>query len=873
MKKLFTLIALLAVTAMGVHAQEKKTWDFTKGLSPETIENLNADATNWTANGADSDGNTNNWQNAVKPSTTEPLKANGEVIAETNHLLFDIGKNKGNSIHLATTKMRLTRDNTIITFPQLKRGQRVTIVGRSANGSATDRGIAPVQDYLTLVDGTTTNGNCIFLGNQVDGSLGTYSFTWEVQAESNDPVDVQFQLKPKGGIDFTLFMIDEGDQAKVINVAYVSDGSQDAVSSYLSARQNTQLTAINAAAMPSMEELCLYDVVVIGPTVPAEGPVAQTLKELLPWTPVLNLNAQLYDTWGYGQPVMPTSEWARIVNMRHALFNNLTIDGGEIISDDDITAIIMSASGEPLQGVVLGSYFEGDAVPAVGMEDGDAPAMMHVHNANHNSYVYLPSVSNYTTSGLAVLENALTLLADSKRDITAATAPSISRVYKDLATEVTIKAPSLPKAQVYYTTNGKEPTTASTLYEGTFVLTQPCTVKAVAIAEGYTLSSVAELAIEIKEQPKTPAIAYEMEDGKTTVTLNCETEDAVIWYNFDNTTDTIKSARYAEPFTIQMPQNVTAFSVAGGEVWSEVAEQRVLVRNPRVVIDVAAHFDAANWNSWSNGNGVFPWGKTAQQAYEQEETFQYDDQGELVTDDNGEPVTITVVGDLMAEAVTFEEPGDEPHWLIKSYGEAVIWQNNGASTDKVGTDEGGYYPSVAEDIDPLFPVTKNDIQFSAVYKNDLPNASIETMTKYQAPLDIVVLANMEGGPLEAQVSADGENWQTVGDEIEKTGKKRMWKKYTRMYDGTDQVFVRLAHRSGSVAEKVFDIYIANQGEQSLALLEQLNAELSGIETVGTAKAKTPAGIYTLGGTRLAKMQRGLNIVVQADGSVRKVMIK
>ena len=168
---------MMLMLVMGMSAQVKKTWDFTKGLSDETIENLNADASHWASNGTGEDGATNNWKNIGKPATDSYLLANGVVIPETEGLYFDIGSNKDNSIHLATTKMRLTRKSTKITFPKLANGQKITIVGRSANSTATNRGIAPVQSYLKLIDGTQTDGACIFLGNQVEGSLGTYSFT------------------------------------------------------------------------------------------------------------------------------------------------------------------------------------------------------------------------------------------------------------------------------------------------------------------------------------------------------------------------------------------------------------------------------------------------------------------------------------------------------------------------------------------------------------------------------------------------------------------------------------------------------------------------------------------------------------------------
>ena len=63
------------------------------------------------------------------------------------------------------------------------------------------------------------------------------------------------------------------------------------------------------------------------------------------------------------------------------------------------------------------------------------------------------------------------------------------------------------------------------------------------------------------------------------------------------------------------------------------------------------------------------------------------------------------------------------------------------------------------------------------------------------------------------MSADGSEWTTIG-EIAKTGKSRMWSKYTFSYDGADKVFVRVTEEVASAGPKVFDIYIATAGEKS-----------------------------------------------------------
>lgn len=227
MKPRITWSILLVTFAMTTSAQQRKSWNFYKGLSFETIANLNADTDNWGSNAQEEDGTTYNWKNVVKQSADGYLTANGQVIEELRGLRIDIGSNKDNSIHLQDVrangtvgKMRLTRKDTKIHFPKLANGQTITIQGRSANRAATNRGIAPVQNYLKFLaeeSSPQTDGNCIFLGHDETnpsiyyGEATTYTFKWKVETEATDSVDVTFTLTPEGGIDFYYFMIDGGD--------------------------------------------------------------------------------------------------------------------------------------------------------------------------------------------------------------------------------------------------------------------------------------------------------------------------------------------------------------------------------------------------------------------------------------------------------------------------------------------------------------------------------------------------------------------------------------------------------------------------------------------------------------------------------------
>ncbi|MDE6379042.1 MAG: hypothetical protein K2L11_01110, partial [Muribaculaceae bacterium] len=209
-KFLALLLFLFLLNPMGMSADSRRIWDFTKGLSARTVENLNADEEHWTTDRTDSNGVTDRWKIVGEFSYTEPLKADGEIIAETDNLLFAIAGQPTNSILISQDNLRLGRPNSTITFPHLRNGQTVTIVGQSPNKTADSRGISPVQDYLKYVgdENALVDGQCIFLGRELPGSQDVYMFSWQVQTDEDGEVDVQFQIGPEGGIDFMMFAID-----------------------------------------------------------------------------------------------------------------------------------------------------------------------------------------------------------------------------------------------------------------------------------------------------------------------------------------------------------------------------------------------------------------------------------------------------------------------------------------------------------------------------------------------------------------------------------------------------------------------------------------------------------------------------------------
>lgn len=874
MKRLLTLAALLMLV-LGINAQDKKTWDFTQGLSEETVANLNADATNWASNGTDKEtGVTNNWKNNNNSFNKSNLMANGVVIPETAGLIFDIGSNKSNSIHLAQNKLRLTRKNTTITFPQLTNGQTITIEGKSAKGTATNRGIAPVQSYLKFQadeSSPQTGGACIFLGNQVEGAEaeGKYTFVWKVETESTEPVDVQFKLTPDAGIDFTLFMIDKGDAPSVEEaqpVAYIYDGSLDDDYAYVYLEGSSDkftLTPVDASNTEETAETLRsnYSAVVISPTIGADHPYLSTIKQTIAYVPVLNLNTAIYEALGYGKAVASTSNILSVLQENETLFDGIdTTEGIELLTDGTIT------------GVELGEYFAADDIIA---NAGDVVAM-HIHNAKRNAYMLLPlsiadmAVANQDNIAL-LIPNALSTLIATKRDVTAVGKPVIATVQEDGSTTVSLSATN--SKNIYYTLDGSDPTVESTLYTEPFVLTEPTTVKAFATGDGYTDSEIASKDVTIFTQASAPSITVSQEEGKSVVSFS-SAEGVDIYYNYIGSTVLTESAKYTEPIELTQPTTIYAFAVGGDYLMSELSSQFVAINgidNKTLRWDVVSHFDA-NADEWSgkgqqqdaegniiNANYFFTWGKNAGAYWDESSATDG-------TDEDGNPITVYTE---TLEPETYES-GD---WRIKSIGQVMTWekldlQNNIGDTNYRN-------PDSAEDaigVNDQEGITNNALTFGKQPTGGPFNASLESTVAFQAPFDVVIYAgNGNAGEIptmQVETSADGETWTKLGD-VNYSLIKRNYKKTHLSYEGTDQVYVRIVHTDAKSSGQVYDLYIMNNGEYS-----QGSDVTTAINDVQSSEA-VRTEVYSLNGVRANAAVRGISIVrtTYADGKVvtRKVV--
>ena len=891
MKKLFTLTLLAVLVSLGANAQGlRKTWDFRNGFSQKTVNALKADQEefgdskywrNYESDAAKADSKhfwnaSADFKNADKMACThnggvekvieelEGLRFTSSTAAKKVVISYDESQSENadspNGLYpYGKSHIWINGKNETIEF-QANCGQQIRI-GIESHKNTEARGISLTTSAgeLTLESGEVTPkffNECV----------------WTLSGDASEVATLN--IKTTNGCHIYYIIVGEGDDpnANKTKVAYLTegnDGTAEAAYQALAANDmlNVSVTDLTEKMARSHEFWSKFDAIVIGPSVNTS---AGEVKDLISFYPILNLNAKLYDVWGYGTATTVTEPIAVINNLKSNLFTGFEA-GTDYLSEDEINFFQLSDAS--YTGVTLGDFFVGDEIVASDISNSQVAAI-HTHNLYHNAYIFMPAEAAISTPKL--LTNAIDALKSSKSEITKTSAPKITLEYKNLNTNIlmAMAASNLPKPHIYYTLDGSEPTVASTEYTEMLNVKAPCTVKAVVIAEGYLLSEVATKEVEIFSQPASPVIAQINESGATSVTLTCETEDVDIWYNYQESNDTALSMKYTEPFVLKAPTTVTAFSVAAGQVFSELATKRVVVKDAVVRRDVIGHFDA-NTDEWgvnaSGGTGStvyhFSWGKNAASIYDTT-------QDPIAT--NVDPETGDETPVYPEKPYEFWVPSEESEWELKSKGQVLIYQTLSAGLD-VGNDA-GYNPETSSDIIDYAPITKQDIQFGGKVSGEPLTAAIQSRKKFQGPFNLVTYVGTASGNearMVLQVSPDSVTWSNVGDAMVTSAVKRLWKGYERNYEGTDEVYVRIIQESGSTGAQIYDIYVLNTGETSTALKAQFDEEYAtaGIEAIDNKKAKVTKGIYNLNGIRQSSLKRGLNIIVKDDSSVEKVLVK
>ncbi|MCP4377572.1 MAG: hypothetical protein GY794_15515, partial [bacterium] len=145
-------------------------------------------------------------------------------------------------------------------------------------------------------------------------------------------------------------------------------------------------------------------------------------------------------------------------------------------------------------------------------------------------------------------------------------APVISPASGSYFGSVDVSITAEPDATIYYTTDGSVPTTLSSLYTGSFLLTLDTTVQAIAVLSGRSDSPVSSanyvVSLDLLAPTIDPASGTYLD--LVTVSMTPGVSGALVYYTTDGSVPTTSSIVYTGPFDLTADATVRAITVLSG---------------------------------------------------------------------------------------------------------------------------------------------------------------------------------------------------------------------------------------------------------------------------------------------------------------------
>ena len=245
-------------------------------------------------------------------------------------------------------------------------------------------------------------------------------------------------------------------------------------------------------------------------------------------------------------------------------------------------------------------------------------AMIHYTTDGSTPEESSPAGSTVTitgTPGENVIVKAIAIADGTDKAVSAATftytimdrlaAPSASVPDGAVFTEEGAVELTAETGRIYYTTDGTDPTTASSLYKKSITVKESVTIKAIAVADDYEQSEISSFTYGFADQVAAPTANFasgELEMG-TEVTFSTETEGASIYYRTDgmepDPDEKTGLTLYTGPIRVEKAVTFKVIAVKKQMADSKVLTAGYTVREP-VVIEEAVEEETIQD---SNGTG------------------------------------------------------------------------------------------------------------------------------------------------------------------------------------------------------------------------------------------------------------------------------
>ena len=677
--------------------------------------------------------------------------------------------------------------------------------------------------------------------------------------------DIAIKFTAKAGVDYYFFVAGSkmrwvgctyqqtsaGNAEAAKKIAWISstdDPDNNDIYKMVSPTDGYEYTAISSNATDvSADSLRTFDAVVISTDVTTDDAMYSVLEQNIAYVPMVNLNANLF---GYEKSVVEgnVATATKSLSGLYTIVNQIAFEENNTFSYAQL-------------GVTLPERFKNDVV--IG-KNGDA-VLFHQHIDNRNSYVFLASPEDFGELAddavwTSLIDNAMTMVAMTKREVSAAASPAASLKYTNGQTTVTLSSGTSGSA-VYYSLDGEN----YERYTDALSFTEPATLYSYAEAEGYTTSSVATHAVDIQTQISSPVISQSHSSNSTTISISSE-EGSTIYYSFVNTDATSGMAVYTEPVTVSEPTTVYAVATSAGKLTSEISSQEITIDSvtyETIRLDTLSHMNAnvqeyytnvseyctTNYGASGTSSAFYIFGKSSWDYYKTDETGErIKKDSTLVSGESGDVYEYTYEPNPESLRIIDFQNG----WVLKSYGQPACYEGIDANA-RVGNGEAGRSADNVLDLISGAP-SKGLFDFNGKKSGDPNSLSIETTVKYAGPFDIVTfLGNGSNSSMEmkAQVSTDGETWQTVG-QLEYSANQRYWKRTRLHYEGTDEVYVRIV--GGGSKPQLYDVILLNNGELSKQYGKNLAGDVNGDGVVTMADANAIVNYFLADDATRASMK-------------------